>query len=87
MYRDEIRSKGALKELHKWEQPVDGCVTLVKHFSKAGDTVCDPFLGSGTTGVAAVGEARRFVGADVDAGTVAAARRRLGIDREGEADA
>lgn len=35
---------------------------LLGWFSDEGETVCDPFLGSGTTGVASVRTRRRFIG-------------------------
>jgi len=38
---------------------------IVGDYSRAGDLICDPFMGSGTTGVAAVKEARRFVGIEI----------------------
>lgn len=43
----------------------------------AGGVVCDPFMGSGTTGVAAVMEGREFVGIELDAGYFEVARRRI----------
>lgn len=43
----------------------------------AGDVVLDPFMGSGTTGVAAMGAGCSFVGIDLVAGHVAEASRRL----------
>lgn len=39
---------------------------VVKTFTKAGDLVCDPYAGSGTTGVAAVRNGCRFIGSDKD---------------------
>ena len=50
---------------------------LVNLLSFPGDLVLDPFLGSGTTAVAALRAGRRFVGVDRSAGYVASAGRRL----------
>jgi len=40
-------------------------------------TVIDPFMGSGTTGVAAVKLGRRFIGIEIDAGYFEIAKRRI----------
>lgn len=45
--------------------------------TRAGDTVLDPFVGSGTTAVVAAKTGRRFVGCDTDATYVSIARDRL----------
>ena len=42
-----------------------------------GDVVCDPFLGGGTTAVAALDLQCRFVGADIDADCLRITRERL----------
>ncbi len=42
-----------------------------------GATVLDPFMGSGTTGVACVLEGRDFIGVELDANHYATARRRI----------
>lgn len=39
---------------------------LVRLFSRPGQVVVDPFLGSGTTGVAAVANGRHFIGSEID---------------------
>jgi site-specific DNA-methyltransferase (adenine-specific) len=44
-----------------------------------GGKVLDPFAGSGTTGVAALAERRRFIGIEREAAYVAVARKRLGL--------
>jgi DNA modification methylase len=40
---------------------------FIKLFTKPGDVVLDPFLGSGTTAIAAAKAARKFVGIEVRA--------------------
>jgi DNA modification methylase len=39
---------------------------LVLDFTQPGDLICDPFMGSGTTGIACVKTHRRFVGIERD---------------------
>jgi len=65
------------KDLHPWQQALDPVTRLVELCSAPGELVCDPFLGSGTTGVAAVSRSRRFVGADIDARSVRSAATRI----------
>jgi DNA modification methylase len=65
------------KRYHEWGQSVSGMTRLVEMLTKPGDLVCDPFMGAGTTGVACVSLARRFVGCDIDPAHVETARRRI----------
>lgn len=50
---------------------------LIRLLSFPGDLVLDPFLGSGTSAVAALDAGRRFVGRDVSPEAIAITRRRL----------
>jgi ParB-like chromosome segregation protein Spo0J len=70
---------GREKDLHPWQQSLDTFLELVEGHSEEGELVVDPFLGSGTTAVAAARMNRRFIGCDVDPGAVATTRRRLGF--------
>lgn len=51
---------------HPTEKPVPLMVEIVADFTQPGETVCDPFMGSGTTGVACVRLGRGFVGIERD---------------------
>jgi hypothetical protein len=50
---------------------------IVRDYTRAGDLVADPCAGAATTLVAALGEARRAIGAELDPDTFAMASRRL----------
>lgn len=47
-------------------KPIDLMRALVRDYSRPGDLICDPCAGYATTGVAALGMGRRFVGAECD---------------------
>lgn len=65
------------KRFHEWGQSESGMVDLIERLTRPGDLVVDPFLGAGTTGVAAIATARRFIGCDVDGAHVNAADIRI----------
>ena len=58
------------------EKPVKVSEVLINQSSQPGDVVADPFMGSGSVGVAAVKLQRRFLGTDLNPGAV-----RLSADR------
>lgn len=47
---------------HPTEKPLALMSELICDFTQIGEVVCDPFMGSGTTGLAAVKSGRRFIG-------------------------
>ncbi len=63
---------------HPTEKPVDLCKYLMGKFSDEGETVLDPFMGSGTTGVACACLNRNFVGIEKDDKYFEIAKRRIG---------
>ena len=58
----------AKKPDHPCPKPIEYMMKLVERVTDPGDLVCDPFMGSGSTGVAAIRCGRRFVGIERDSG-------------------
>lgn len=52
--------------LHPTEKPASLMRELVELFSNRGEVILDPFMGSGTTGVAAVNLGRKFIGIEIE---------------------
>ena len=50
---------------------------LIRMFSFAGDTVLDPFLGTGSTTIAAIGAGRNSIGVDIDADYIELASKNI----------
>ena len=66
--------------------PVELPERFIRLYTYVGDVVLDPFLGSGSTAVAAVRTGRRYVGYDTDPEYVAIAEARIDEAREPTAD-
>lgn len=62
---------------HPTVKPIELMRWLVRLVAPVGGTVIDPFLGSGTTGIACVHEAREFIGIDKEPDYIAIAERRI----------
>lgn len=65
------------KTVHPCQFPIALALRLVRALTKKGQTVLDPFAGTGSTGVAALIEKRRFIGAEMSAEYCALAKKRL----------
>jgi DNA modification methylase len=52
--------------VHTTQKPITLMSALVADFSDIGETVADAFMGSGTTGVAAIQQGRKFIGIERD---------------------
>jgi site-specific DNA-methyltransferase (adenine-specific) len=78
----EIPPESATRVGHPAPFPVELPRRLIDLFTYEGDVVLDPFMGSGTTAVAAVRSERHFVGFDTDASYVARAKARVREERE-----
>jgi len=68
--------KGEGKQ-HPTQKPIVVIEWMIKKYTKPGDLVLDPFMGSGTTGVACVHTGRNFIGIEIDPGYFAIAEKRI----------
>lgn len=79
---DVLRSEGTdagAKNLHRWGQDFAAFDTLVRRLASPGQTVCDPFMGAGTTLLAAHAHGCHVIGADIDPEHVATTQKRFGL--------
>lgn len=59
-------TEAAEKNGHPCPKPIGQMKWIVNRASLAGQTILDPFMGSGTTGVACVKLGRKFIGIEID---------------------
>jgi site-specific DNA-methyltransferase (adenine-specific) len=57
--------------------PVELAERLIKLFSFAGDTVLDPFMGTGSTAIAAVSTGRNSIGVEIESAYLRIAQQRI----------
>jgi site-specific DNA-methyltransferase (adenine-specific) len=60
----EFNKNSGGKHEHETQKPVPLMAELITLFSNEGETVLDPFMGSGTTGVACAKHGRKFIGVE-----------------------
>jgi site-specific DNA-methyltransferase (adenine-specific) len=82
----EIRPERARRVNHPAPFPVELPERFIRLYTYVGDVVLDPFLGSGSTAVAAVQNGRHYVGYDTDPEYVAIAQARVDEARGTVAD-
>lgn len=63
---DILRVNPVQKKVHPTEKPVDLLRILIENSTDPGDLVIDPFMGSGSTGIAAIQTGRKFIGIEID---------------------
>lgn len=79
----ELNRGGTETRHHPTAKPLELMLALVRDFTDPGETILDPFCGSGTTGVAALRLGRHFLGAELDATHHATACDRLRAEESG----
>ena len=62
---------------HPSPKPMDYMQKLISRLTDEGATILDPFMGSGTTGVACVKTGRNFIGIEIDPDYYAIAEKRI----------
>jgi DNA modification methylase len=66
MWHGMLRKGGEEREGHPTQKPVGVMQWAIKHLPPEARTILDPFMGSGTTGVAAVKLGRKFIGIEIE---------------------
>lgn len=67
------------KRYHSTEKPVDLLEWIIRYYSNEGDTILDPTMGSGSTGVACKNLNRKFIGIEMDKTIYSVAVDRIGL--------
>ena len=65
------------KTLHPTQKPVSLCEYFIKTYTNEGAVILDPFIGSGTTAVAAINTERKYIGFEKDDKYFEVAKNRL----------
>jgi site-specific DNA-methyltransferase (adenine-specific) len=74
---DDIPGASTTRSAHPAPFPVDLAERLIRLFSFAGDTVLDPFLGTGSTTAAAIRSGRNSIGVEIETSYLDAARKKM----------
>src|SRR5579864_4054582 len=73
----------SLREGHPAPFPAEIAERLIRMFSFAGDTVLDPFVGSGSTAVAAIRAGRSSISVEIEEGYLNTSTRRAALEATG----
>jgi len=68
-------------EIHPTQKPIELMRDLILASSNEGDTILDPFMGSGTTAIAAIRERRNFIGFELNKEYYDKALKRIEAER------
>jgi len=74
---DYFKTSVNYEHLHPTQKPVELFSWIIRYWSFEGDTVLDPFIGSGTTAVSALANGRNFIGIEIDKNYVDMAYKRI----------
>jgi len=74
-----MNPESARKAMHPAPFPVELPYRLIQLYSFKDDVILDPFMGSGTTGIAAIKSERKYIGYEINDEYVKVAQKRLKI--------
>jgi DNA modification methylase len=77
-----MNAESARRVKHPAPFPVELPYRLIQLFSFQNDIILDPFIGSGTTAIAALKSSRKFIGFDTDLSYIELAKDRIKVFRE-----
>lgn len=69
--------KKCRQEFHETQKPTELIENIILHSSDEGSTVFDPFMGSGTTGIACINTKRNFIGIEMMPSAFDIAKKRI----------
>jgi len=72
-----FRSRFEVNKEHPAQKSLQLMKLIIANYTKEGQTIFDPYMGSGTTGVAALELGRKFIGCEIDPKYFAIAERRI----------
>lgn len=77
-----LRNRGFVRDskderYHPTQKPSELMRWVIEKYTNPSDTILDPFMGSGTTGVACVQTGRNFIGIEIDEGYYRIAEKRI----------
>ena len=65
------------KRIHPTQKPIALMRKIIVHWTNQNNLILDPFMGSGTTGVACMQTGRKFIGIELDPDYFEIARKRI----------
>lgn len=76
---NQVKNVSKTDNPHPCPVPIELMERIILSTTNEGDTVCDPFMGSGTTGVACKKLNRNFIGIELDKEYFEIAKKRIGV--------
>ena len=77
LWMGALRKGKRIKRVHPTQKPVELMEWLIKNYTNENDIILDPFMGSGSTGIACVNTNRSFIGIELDENYFNIAKERI----------